>query len=116
MPLVYVFTVNGSIVGVIVSTVQNPTSFNNFSQAVPFFQTTGEGPACFPLNLASSGVNGLNNGVNATLQFVFDGGDGTLYQVGPPPLSLVVSFSLSIIVRRRHSKQLRYHRVRRVLH
>ncbi|KAK7692770.1 hypothetical protein QCA50_004403 [Cerrena zonata] len=73
--------------GVIVSTVQNPTNFANFSQAVPFFQTTGEGPACFPLNLASSGVSGLNDGVNATLQFVFDGGDGTLYQCSDVILS-----------------------------
>lgn len=72
-----------AIVGVNISTVQNPNSFDEFFQASPFFQVTGEGPACFPLHLASSGVDGIINGVNATLQFIFNGGEGDLYQVCP---------------------------------
>ena len=74
--------------GGIVATVQDPDSFDNFrdssgnfQMAVPFFQTTGEGLFCFPVNLATSGVSGLSDGINATIQIVFDGGDDKLYQV-----------------------------------
>ena len=99
------------IVGVIVTNATNPTSFDNFTQAVPFFETTGEGPACFPLNLASTGISGLSDGANATLQFVFNGGDGTLYQVSldiTPPVHVTYLTTLLTVCRRR-SKQHRYH-------
>lgn len=68
-------------VGVLLTTVQNPTSFDNFSQVIPFFSAAGEGPICFAFDLATTNATGLSNGVNATLQFVFDGGDGKLFQV-----------------------------------
>ncbi|KAK7694434.1 hypothetical protein QCA50_001620 [Cerrena zonata] len=83
-------------VGVIVSTAQNPSSFNNFSQAVPFFETTGEGVFCFPIDLATSGVNGIADGVNATLQIVFDGGDDKLYQCADVTLSSTATISSSV--------------------
>ncbi|KAG8220098.1 hypothetical protein J3R82DRAFT_1117 [Butyriboletus roseoflavus] len=73
-------------VGVIISTVQNPTSFTNFSSSsgyqlvVSYFQTNGEGMYCFPINITASGVSGIQDGVNATIQVIFDGGDGVLYQ------------------------------------
>lgn len=69
------------VAGVLVSTAQNPTSFNNFSQVVPFFQMQGEGLFCFPLSLGSS--SNVSDGSNVTIQIVFNGGDGTLYQVRP---------------------------------
>ncbi|KAG5648155.1 hypothetical protein DXG03_006109 [Asterophora parasitica] len=68
--------------GVLVSGSQDPTSFSNFSQLVPFFQTEGEGIFCIPLDF-SANANGtaLKNGQNVTIQIVYSGGDGNLYQV-----------------------------------
>ena len=68
------------VVGVLISTAQNPTSFQNFTTAVNFTSESGEGPFCMPIDLSAS-VSGLSSGQNATIQLVFDGGDGQLYQV-----------------------------------
>ena len=51
---------------------------------VQFFQQSGEGLYCFPIDLATSNVAGIKDGANVTIQIVFDGGDGTLYQVCKP--------------------------------
>lgn len=48
---------------------------------VQFFQTSGEGQYCFPIDLANSSVSGIQDGANVTIQIIFDGGDGSLYQV-----------------------------------
>lgn len=76
------------LVGVLVSTKSNPTSFNDFNDAsgnnqlvTQFFQTTGEGLAYFTVDLSKSNVTGLSDGANVTLEVAFNGGDGTLYQV-----------------------------------
>lgn len=75
------------VAAVIVSAKQDPTSFTDFNSssgyqyAVPFFKQTGEGLFCFPINLAASGVSGVQDGANVTIQVIFDGGDGELYQV-----------------------------------
>ncbi|CDO72435.1 hypothetical protein BN946_scf184977.g135 [Trametes cinnabarina] len=72
--------------GGIIATVQNPTNFpafqanGQFQYVVPFFGTSGEGDFCFPIDLAAHGVSGVKDGANVTLQFIFDGGDGQLYQ------------------------------------
>ncbi|KAI0724341.1 hypothetical protein C8T65DRAFT_563625 [Cerioporus squamosus] len=73
--------------GGILATVQNANNFTvfqdskgNFQQFLPFFQTTGEGSFCVDVDLAKSGLSGIKSGANVTLQFVFDGGDGQLYQ------------------------------------
>jgi hypothetical protein len=42
---------------------------------------SGEGIFCFPLNLAASGVAGVKDGANVTIQIQFNGGDGDLFQV-----------------------------------
>lgn len=75
-------------VGVLISTAPNPDNFANFSTAsgqqqlvVQYFETSGEGSFCAPIDISAAGIAGVKNGVNATLQFVFDGGDGELYQV-----------------------------------
>ncbi|KAF9229662.1 hypothetical protein BS17DRAFT_33107 [Gyrodon lividus] len=73
-------------VGVIVSTKADPTSFADFNSssgyqlAVPYFQQNGEGKYCFPIDLAQSNVSGIQDGANVTIQIIFDGGDGELYQ------------------------------------
>ncbi len=74
-------------VGGIIATVQNPDSFDNFKAnnafqyVVPFFKTSGEGGFCFPLDLAAQNISGVQDGANVTIQLIFDGGDGQLYQV-----------------------------------
>ncbi|KAI6007936.1 hypothetical protein EDC04DRAFT_925358 [Pisolithus marmoratus] len=79
--------------GVVVSTKQDPTSFSDFNSssgyqmAVPWFQTSGEGQYCFPIDLATSGVSGIQDGANVTIQIVYDGGDGNLYQCADLTLS-----------------------------
>ncbi|EIM92751.1 uncharacterized protein STEHIDRAFT_164981 [Stereum hirsutum FP-91666 SS1] len=76
--------------GVLISTVQNPVSFDNFTAndtssgadqfARNFASGTGEGTFCIPLDLSSIGVSGVQDGANVTIQIVFDGGDGNLFQ------------------------------------
>lgn len=80
-------------VGVIVSTDQDPTSFSDFNSssgyqmAVQYFESSGEGQYCFPIDLAAAGVSGIQDGANVTIQVVFNGGDGTLYQCADLTLS-----------------------------
>jgi len=81
---------------VMVSTVQNPTSFDNFSQsqlAVQPFKMTGEGIFCFPINLTASGVDGVKDGANVTIQIQYNGGDGNLFQCADLTLSSTASIS-----------------------
>lgn len=74
--------------GVILSTVQDPNNFKNFTDssgneqlAKQFFETTGEGAFCMPIDLLAANIAGVKDGANVTIQLVFDGGDGQLYQV-----------------------------------
>ncbi|KAI6159551.1 hypothetical protein EDD17DRAFT_894717 [Pisolithus thermaeus] len=84
-------------VGVIVSTDQDPTSFSDFNSSsgyqmvVPYFETSGEGQYCFPIDLAGAGISGIQDGANVTIQVVYDGGDGTLYQCADLTLSANVT-------------------------
>jgi hypothetical protein len=48
---------------------------------VPYFQRSGEGKFCFPINITASGVSGIQDRANETIQVIFDRGDGILYQV-----------------------------------
>ncbi|KAH7911217.1 hypothetical protein BJ138DRAFT_973749, partial [Hygrophoropsis aurantiaca] len=80
--------------GVIVSTKANPTSFGDFNSssgsyqmAVQYFQQSGEGKFCFPIDLANSSVTGVNDGANVTIQIIYNGGDGNLYQCADLTLS-----------------------------
>lgn len=68
------------------STVQNPTSFDQFNNASGGFQVVSEynkvannGSYCAPVNFAS--VPGIQDGSNVTIQIIYTGGDGNLYQV-----------------------------------
>ncbi|KAI0085633.1 hypothetical protein BDY19DRAFT_964888 [Irpex rosettiformis] len=66
--------------GVQIANISNPTSFDNFTTAVDFSPNNGAGVYCFPIDLEKSGVKNLTDGAKVTLQFVFSGGDGNLYQ------------------------------------
>ncbi|KAM6497907.1 hypothetical protein JOM56_005855 [Amanita muscaria] len=68
-------------------------TFDDFKQIKPFFTQSGEGDFCFPLNFTSPNATGLTNGENVTIQVVFDGGDGTLYQCADLTLSNTVQLS-----------------------
>ncbi|KAF9017148.1 hypothetical protein BDZ89DRAFT_1022326 [Hymenopellis radicata] len=72
---------------IFLSTDANPTSFDNFSQIVPYFQLSGEGTFCIPLDLSATNATGLQNNENVTIQVQFDGGDGALYQCADLTLS-----------------------------
>lgn len=71
---------NAYLVGVILSTAQNPTNFANFTQAVDFFSGDLPGNICFPVDFGNTNISGLQDGANVTVQMVFDAGDGRLYQ------------------------------------
>ncbi|PPR01185.1 hypothetical protein CVT24_006061 [Panaeolus cyanescens] len=58
----------------------NATSFNDFTQVNGFMNGEGEGVVCVDLDLKSSNATGLTNGQNVTIQVLFSGGDGPLYQ------------------------------------
>ncbi|KAJ7783532.1 hypothetical protein DFH07DRAFT_726859 [Mycena maculata] len=73
--------------GVTLSTKENSTSFNDFSIIVPFFKLSGEGLFCIPLDLSATNATGLSDGLNVTLEIVYDGGDGELYQCADLTLS-----------------------------
>ncbi|KAH9937482.1 uncharacterized protein B0H18DRAFT_970832 [Fomitopsis serialis] len=82
------------LVGIIISTVANPNNFANFTDssgkyqmAVNYFETSGEGPFCAPLNISAANIDGVKDGSNVTVQFIFDGGDGALYQCADLTLS-----------------------------
>lgn len=83
-------------VGVIVATADNPTSFNDFSQLVPFFQYQQAGIACFPLSFPPINGTSFRDGQNVTVQIVFDGGDGKLYQCADLTLSSSVKISSNV--------------------
>lgn len=92
--------------GIQLSTLANPTSFENFTEATPFFQVVGEGDLCFPVNFAAAGINGVQDGANVTIQIVFDGGDGQLYQVMPFLRSWIgPSLNEELLVRRPYAVQ-----------
>ena len=59
------------LAGVLVSTAENVTSFQNFSQVNSFFQVQGEGDFCIPLDFSKSNITGLRSGQNVTIQVLF---------------------------------------------
>lgn len=67
----------------------NPATFANFNQtstgvALPllrnFFDISGRGQFCFTVNVGALNLPNITNGTLATIQVVFNGGDGALYQ------------------------------------
>jgi hypothetical protein len=77
--------------------VQDPTSFNNFTNssggqqlAGNFASGSGAGGFCIPLDLSNTGISGVSDGANVTIQLVFNGGDGNLYQVSVRVAPLIV--------------------------
>ncbi|KAF9557844.1 hypothetical protein CPC08DRAFT_819633 [Agrocybe pediades] len=82
--------------GVTLSTKANPTSFDDFSLVNTFFQVNGEGAFCIPLDLKSSNFTGLQDGQNVTIEIVFSGGDGQLYQCADVTLRNNFNISSSV--------------------
>ena len=74
----------------LISIEQNPSNFSVFNTsttgvqlpfAVDWFSATGAGEICIPVDVASLNVEGVGDGSNVTLQAMFAGGDGNLFQV-----------------------------------
>lgn len=84
-------TLRTVVVGAFISTKQNSTSFADFNDpanssqpqyVLPLFQSSGEKTICLNLpDLTKSNISGIAEGSNVTIQFLFNGGDGNLYQV-----------------------------------
>ncbi|KAJ6534485.1 hypothetical protein DFH09DRAFT_1180511 [Mycena vulgaris] len=74
----------------------DPTKFDDFSTIVPFFKLTGEGLFCLPLDLLTTNATGLTDGQNVTLEIIFDGGDGELFQCADLTLSSTAKISSSV--------------------
>ncbi|KAH9049458.1 hypothetical protein EDB84DRAFT_1036465 [Lactarius hengduanensis] len=79
---------------ILLSAVQDPTSFDNFTTSSgqqqfvrDFASGSGEGVFCIPLDLNNTGISGVQDGANVTIQLVFNGGDGSLYQCSDLTLS-----------------------------
>ncbi|KAI0318616.1 hypothetical protein OF83DRAFT_1241998 [Amylostereum chailletii] len=72
--------------GVLLSTQSDPNSFEAFRSngndqlARNYASGSGEGDFCIPLDLSSAGISGVQNAANVTIQLVFNGGDGSLFQ------------------------------------
>ncbi|KAF5311836.1 hypothetical protein D9619_003325 [Psilocybe cf. subviscida] len=79
--------------GVQVSTNANPQSFDNFQLVNSFFKVNGEGQFCIPLDFKKSNATSLTAGQNVTIQIVYTGGDGQLYQCAD--LTLADNFNIS---------------------
>lgn len=65
----------------------NPNSFDNFTvsgnqQLVRgYAKAENAGSFCMPLNISAANIPEAKDGANVTIQVIFDGGDGNLYQV-----------------------------------
>jgi hypothetical protein len=73
------------IVAISLSTAQNPTSFDNFTNSTGglvrnFATGSGAGNFCIPLDLSNTGIGSVSDGANVTIQIIYNGGDGGLYQ------------------------------------
>jgi hypothetical protein len=73
----------------LLSTSQDPTSFDDFNTSSGqqqivrgFANGTGLGDFCIPLDLSNTGISGVAEGANVTVQFVYNPGNENLYQVG----------------------------------
>lgn len=90
-------------IAILISFVQNPTTFADFNTTfpngtvnqflVPFFDISGEGLHCVNVNIESLGLPNVTDGTNATIQVEFNGGDGTLFQCADVTLSSAVSYN-----------------------
>ncbi|KAJ7495623.1 hypothetical protein FB451DRAFT_1020199 [Mycena latifolia] len=81
--------------GVSVSTKANPTNFSDFTTVIPFFQDTGAGIFCFDLDFSKTNAS-LTDGQNVTLEIIFDGSDGQLYQCADLTMSSTAKIDSSI--------------------
>ena len=86
------------LAGVMLSTAAAPESFNDFHNSsggdqlvVGYYQGTGTSGLCVRVNANEAGIPGIQDGSNVTLQMVFNGGDGILYQVSRNELLLALS-------------------------
>ncbi|KAJ6604420.1 hypothetical protein DFH09DRAFT_308466 [Mycena vulgaris] len=82
--------------GVALATKPNSTSFDDFKPVVPFFQLTGEGVFCIPLDFSKTNATGLTDGQNVTVEITFNGGDGPLYQCADLTLSSTAKIASTV--------------------
>ncbi|KAJ2927811.1 hypothetical protein H1R20_g9287, partial [Candolleomyces eurysporus] len=78
---------------VLISVAPNPSTFDDFASggenqfARLWANESKTGNFCIPLDLSSTGIAGVADGANVTIQVVLTGGDGQLYQCADLTLS-----------------------------
>ncbi|KAF6766267.1 hypothetical protein DFP72DRAFT_12447 [Ephemerocybe angulata] len=83
----------GFTVGVLLSTEKDPNSWESFSMngtqtfVRDYAKEEDAGTFCIPLDIAAAKIPGAVDGANVTIQVVFQGGDGNLYQCADLTLS-----------------------------
>ncbi|KAH6907484.1 hypothetical protein BKA70DRAFT_1283145 [Coprinopsis sp. MPI-PUGE-AT-0042] len=90
-----VFPLNGGYINsaVAVAVGENPDSFDDFGGAddlnfVRYWANELKGgDFCIPIDIGASGVEGVEDGANVTIQVIFNGDDGQLYQCADLTLS-----------------------------
>lgn len=74
---------------VAITLAEAPTKFDEFNATTnpgqggtvtPFFRVTNEGDLCWKTDISALKIEGAVDGAKATLQVIYDGGDGQLYQ------------------------------------
>jgi hypothetical protein len=89
-PLTAVQPLTRNAVGVLLSTKPNPSQQSDFNTSasggsqqtvVPFTKQSGQGMWCIPIDITSLGLADVTDGANVTIELVFNGPDGTLFQV-----------------------------------
>jgi hypothetical protein len=77
----------GDTVAILILIVQDLTSFDNFTNFTGgqqlmrnFACGSGEGGFYIPLDLNNTDISGIQDGANVTLQYLYNGGDGSLYE------------------------------------
>nr|GAT58973.1 predicted protein [Mycena chlorophos] len=69
----------------------DPTQFSDFAPVTNVLSATGEGLFCLPFDLSKTNATGFVDGMNATIQVEFNGGDGNLFQCAEVTLTKEVA-------------------------
>jgi len=81
---------------VALTTKPNASDFSDFLNVVPFAKHSGEGPFCLSLDFSKTNATGLTEGQNVTIEVIFDGGDGQLYQCADMTLTNTAKIDPSV--------------------
>nr|GAT58974.1 predicted protein [Mycena chlorophos] len=79
------------VVAISITSKTDPTQFSDFAPVTNVLSATGEGLFCLPFDLSKTNATGFVDGMNATIQVEFNGGDGNLFQCAEVTLTKEVA-------------------------